>query len=105
MATPIAEASPLLQARIGGFLYLLVIVGALLIPFAVAPTGMMVGDSALPTGARILASKQLYFLSGAAQLIVGACDVCVALILYELLKPVSRSLALLAAFFRLVFVA
>lgn len=34
-----------------------------------------------------------------------ACDVGVALIFYELLKPVSRSLALLATFFRLVFVA
>jgi hypothetical protein len=40
-----------------------------------------------------------------AELIVYACDIAVALIFYELLKPVSRSLALLAAFFRLGFVA
>ena len=33
------------------------------------------------------------------------CDAAVALIFYELLKPVGRSLALLAAFFRLIFVA
>jgi len=33
------------------------------------------------------------------------CDVAVALILYVLLKPVSRNLALLAAFFRLTFIA
>ena len=33
------------------------------------------------------------------------CDVGVALIFYELLKPVSRNVALLAKFFRLVFVA
>ena len=33
-----------------------------------------------------------------------ACDTGVALILYELLKPVSRSLSLLAALFRLIFV-
>lgn len=53
----------------------------------------------------ILASKSLYSLGGAAELTVYACDVGVALIFYELLKPVSRSLALLAVFFRLAFVA
>ena len=52
-----------------------------------------------------MAARQLYALAGIAQAILGACDIGVALILYELLKPVSRSLALLAAFFRLVFVA
>src|SRR5471030_1553614 len=97
--------SPRLQARIAGLLYLIVIVAAIFIPFAVAPTGLMRGDAALPTVARILAAKQLYVLSGAAQLIVGACDIAVALFLYELLRPVSRSLSLLAAFFRIVFVA
>jgi hypothetical protein len=33
------------------------------------------------------------------------CDVALALVLYVLLRPVSRELALLAAFFRLTFVA
>jgi hypothetical protein len=99
------EYSPRAMARIAGFLYLLIIVGALFIPFATVPSGMMRGDAALPTVAHILAARQLYALAGIAQLILGACDIGVALILYELLKPVSRSLALLAAFFRLVFVA
>jgi hypothetical protein len=99
------EYSPRATARIAGFLYLLIIVGALFIPFATVPSGMMRGDAALPTVAHILAARQLYALAGIAQLILGACDIGVALILYELLKPVSRSLALLAAFFRLVFVA
>jgi hypothetical protein len=103
--TRVAEASPRFQARIAGILYLLIIVGALFVPFAVAPTGMMLGDAALPTAAKIQAAKSLYVLGGAAQLIVYACDLGVALIFYELLKPVSRSVALLATFFRLVFVA
>ena len=64
----------------------------------------MPGDVAA-TAAKILASKALYSLGGAAELIVYACDIGVALIFYELLKPVSRSLALLAVFFRLAFVA
>ena len=105
MAKQRTDRFPRFQARIGGFLYLVVIVGALFIPFAVAPTGMMRGDAALPSVAKILASKQLYILSGAAQLMLGACDIGVALIFYELLRPVSRSLSLLAAIFRLVFVA
>ena len=98
------KASPRLKARIGGFLYLLIIAGSLFIPFAVAPTGLMMGDAALPSVARILADKQLYILSGTAQLMLGVCDVCLALILYELLKPVGKSLALLATFFKLIFV-
>jgi len=47
----------------------------------------------------------LYRLSGAADLISLACDTAVALLFYDLLKPVSRSLSLLAAFFRLTWVA
>jgi hypothetical protein len=53
----------------------------------------------------IFASKSLYALGGLAELIVYACDIGVTLIFYELLKPVSRPLALLATFFRLAFVA
>src|ERR1700739_4276862 len=101
----IADASPRFMARIAGFLYLLIIIGGLFPPFAFAPSGMMLGDAALPTIAKILASKRLYVLGGAAQLIVYTCDIGVALIFYELLRPVSRSLALLATFLRLVFVA
>jgi hypothetical protein len=105
MMERIEEASPRFKARMAGVLYLLIIVGALFAPFAVAPSGMMRGDSALPTAAQILASKPWYVFGGAAQLVLGACDIGVALIFYGLLKPVSRELALLAAFFRLVFVA
>ena len=99
------DASPRLKARIAGLLYLLIIVGALFVPFSFAPSGMMLGETALPTVAKISASKPLYVLGGAAQLLVYACDIGVALIFYELLRPVSKSVALLATFFRLVFVA
>ena len=101
----IAESSPRMQARIAGYLYLLIIIGGLFAPFALAPSGMMLSDASLPTTARILASKPLYVLGGAAQLIVYTCDIGVALIFYELLKPVSRNVALFATLFRLVFVA
>jgi hypothetical protein len=99
------QIPPRSLARIGGLLYLLIILGGLFAPFAVAPSGMMLGEGSLPTVAKILASKSLYLVGGAAQLFVYACDIGVALIFYELLKPVSRRIALLATFFRLVFVA
>jgi hypothetical protein len=99
------EASPRFEARVAGCLYLLIILGGLFAPFAVAPSGMMLGNSALPAVARILAAKQLYIVGGIAQLLVYTCDVGVALIFYELLKPVHRQVSLVAAFFRLVFVA
>jgi len=105
MKDMVAETLPRRLARIGGLLYLLIILGGLFAPFAVAPSGMMLGDAALPTATKILVSKPLYLFGGAAQLFVYACDIGVALVFYELLKPVSRTAALLATFFRLVFVA
>ncbi len=100
-----AQYSPLLQARIGGFLYLLIILGGLFAPFAVAPSGMMLGEPSLQTLAKIQHSILSYEFGGVAQLVVYACDVSLALVFYELLKPVSKKIALLAAFFRLTFAA
>jgi Domain of unknown function (DUF4386) len=97
--------TPRLEARIGGVLYMIIILGGLFAPFAVAPSGMMLGDAAIPSIAKILRSEHLYILGGAVQLFVYACDISVALVFYDLLKPVSGSVALLATFFRLVFVA
>src|SRR5258708_36500841 len=87
-----------------GCLYLIVIVGPRFSPFF-ASTALIMHADAAATAARILASESLYRLGGVDALIVLACDLALALIFYELLRPVSRGLALLAAFFRLVFVA
>jgi hypothetical protein len=101
---PMTETSPRFKARIAGVLYLIIIIAA---PFAeVFVRGRLVvyGDAAA-TATNILAHEQLYRLAGAADLITFTCDAAVALIFYELLKPVSRSLSLFAAFFRLLYVA
>jgi hypothetical protein len=103
MSEGISEISTNLQARIAGSLYIIIIVGAVFAPFPVVPSGLMRGDAAV-TATKMMASKSLYSLGGAAELVVYACDLGVALIFYELLKPVSRPLALLAAFFRLAYV-
>jgi hypothetical protein len=100
----IREMSPCLKARIAGALYL---TGGLLGGFSeVFVRGRLVvsGDVAA-TATNILAHESFYRLGGAADLFSLACDTAVALLLYDLLKPVSRSLSLLAAFFRLTWVA
>ena len=104
MTDDTVEMSPRLRARIAGVLYVVIIVLALFAPFPVAPS-WLVHDELSASLDRILASKSQYNLGGLSELIVYACDVGVALIFYELLKPVSKSIALLAVFFRLAYVA
>jgi hypothetical protein len=104
----VRTTSPQLSARLAGFLYLLIILGALFIPFAASPSGisgMTLSGGALAGIERIQASAPLYIVSGTAQLLILACDIIVALLFFELLKPVSRPISLLAAWFRLIFTA
>ena len=57
---------------------------------------------AAATVKNIIASDSLFRLGFAAYLVEAMCDIGLTLILYILLRPVSRNLALLAAFFRLM---
>jgi len=100
----ITETPPGLKARAAGVLYLIIIIAA---PFAeVFVRGrLIVSGDAAATATNILAHEPLYRLAGTADLIAFICDAAVALIFYELLKPVSRGLALFAAFFRVIYVA
>jgi len=100
----IAGTSPRRNARIAGVLYLIVFVTAGFAEGFVRNRLVVSGDGAA-TAAHILAHESLYRLGGAADLVNLVCDTALALIFYELLKPVSRSLSLLAAFFRLMHVA
>jgi hypothetical protein len=93
-----------LQARVIGVLYVVIAVLAAFAEFYVRG-GMIVSGDAPRTAANILANEQLYRAAGVADLIVLACDVAVAILLYTLLKYVGPSIALLAAAFRLSLVA
>jgi hypothetical protein len=104
MTERIAEASPRLKARVAGVLYLLIFVAAPFAEFFVRGRLVISGDPAA-TATNILAHELLFRLGFVAELITLVCDTTVALIFYDLLKPVSRSLSLLAAFFRLMLVA
>ncbi len=98
------ESSPQTYARIGGLLYLFIIVAAGFGELFVRGKLIVWGDVAA-TASKILASETLFRVGLAGEILTCACDVALALILYVLLKPVSKNIALLAAFFRLTFVA
>src|SRR2546422_8787479 len=95
----IARASPRFKARTAGAFWLMtMIMGA----FAMFVGGRFVvsGDAAA-TAANILAHEPLFRLGVAADIIAAACYLAATLLVYDLLKPVSRNLSLLAAFFSL----
>src|SRR3989441_830395 len=95
------ETSPQIYARIGGILYLYIIVAGTFGELFVRDKLIVSGD-ATATANNIIASQLLWRISIAGELIMLACAVPLALIFYVLLRPVSKNLALLAVFFNLV---
>jgi len=79
MKERIAEASPRLKARIAGVLNLLAMLTGVFASFIVHGR-----------------------LGSIAELFAGACNIAVTMLLYDIFRPVNRSLSLLAAFFGLV---
>ncbi len=96
-----AETSPRLYARIAGVLYLLIIVVGLFGEVFVRDRLIVSGDAAA-TAANIRLMESLWRFHIAAELFLLICAVALLLILFVLLRPVSRDLALLAVFFNLV---
>jgi uncharacterized protein DUF4386 len=94
------EASSRLKARIAGVFQLL---EALTATFGqVIVIGLVVAGNAAATAANMLGHEGLIWLGFASSLIGVAFHIAWALLFYELLKPVNRSLSLLAAFVILV---
>jgi len=93
--------SPLRLARTAGVFYVVTILGGLFAEIFVRGK-MIVPNDAAATAQNILASETLFRLGFAADLVGGAAYVVVTLLLYELLKPVNRPVALLSVLFSLV---
>lgn len=98
------QTSPQIYARIGGVLYLIIIVIGIF-GEAFVRNRLIVSGDATATAERIIASEFLWRVSIAGELFMLTCAVALALIFYVLLRPVSRELALLAVFFNLVSIA
>jgi Domain of unknown function (DUF4386) len=101
MARPTVEASPQTYARIGGVLYLIIIVAGILGEIFIRGRIVVSGDAAA-TAHNIMASQSLWRTGIAGDLIMHVCDVPLMLIFYVLLRPVNRNLALLAVLFNLI---
>jgi hypothetical protein len=92
--------SPLLKARMGGFCWLMCFLTSIY-PLMISGRLVIAGDPAT-TAANLLANETLFRLGTASLLLSTAFYVGATLFVYEVLRPVNRSLSLLAAFFSLV---
>lgn len=101
MTVDIADISQRRAALAAGFGYLIVF---FLTPYTWVESLILPGDAAT-TASNIMASELLFRLAIASWLIVLVADAVVAWALYYFFQPVSKSLSLLAAWFRLMFVA
>jgi len=87
-------------ARITGLLYV-VIIGFGLFSEVFVRASLIVRGDAAATAEKILGSEALFRAGFASDLLIFLCDVAVAIMLYVLLRSVSRTGSLLAAGFRL----
>ena len=88
------------SATVAGFMYLFLGALAAFAEFYVR-SGILVHANAAQTAHNILTSERLFRIGLAIDLVGGACNAILAVAFYAMLKRVSSSLALLAAFWRL----
>src|ERR1017187_1176655 len=93
-----SKSSPAMKARLAGVIYLISGMAYSYADGNVHGKILVTGDAAA-TAHNILANGRLLQLSFASNLISTVLYITVTLLLYELLKPVNRSISLLAAFF------
>ncbi|MBZ5572796.1 MAG: DUF4386 domain-containing protein [Acidobacteriia bacterium] len=101
MTEQITAASPRFTARMAGVFYLLTIVARMLVEIFVR-NRLIVSDDAAATATNILAHEPLFQWGFAGDIISFASYIALTALLYELFKPVDRSLSLVAALFGLV---
>lgn len=95
------KVQPQRYARIGGAAYLFIIVAGFLGEMFIRNKLIVSGDVAATAG-RIMSDPLLWRIGIAGDLLMHVCDVIVMLVIYVLLKPINRNLALLALLFNII---
>ncbi|MES2328714.1 MAG: DUF4386 domain-containing protein [Bacteroidota bacterium] len=97
----VIQFNPNRYARIGGALYLLLIFVGMFSVLFVRDKLIIPGDPAA-TARNIIGSESLWRSGIIADLVMHLLDIPIMLVLYVLLKPVNKNIALLALLFNLV---
>ena len=100
ITVPAERRHPYATARIAGVLYVTIVAFGLFAEVGVRSRLIEAGDPAT-TAANIADSQWLFRAGFAADLVVFLADVALAVVLYRLLEPISRTLSMAAAAFRL----
>jgi hypothetical protein len=100
MIEAVVPAAPRFMARLAAAFYMLES-GASVFGQLAIPGRLVVRGDAAATASNILANEPVFRLAIAAALLAVAFHIVDAVLFYYLLKPVSRSFSLLAAFFLL----
>jgi hypothetical protein len=94
MTSRTARTSPLILARVAGFLYLLTVPLGIF-TLMVVPSRLIVSGDAAATARNIMASESLVRIDIVSVLLGSVIAIFYLLILYKLLKPVSKDMAVL----------
>jgi hypothetical protein len=87
-------------ARIGGIFYLLIIIAGICSEL-LARNGIIVHADAAATASRLAAYQLLWRMGIASDILMHIFDIPLMVILYILLRPVNKDLALMEVFFKL----
>jgi hypothetical protein len=99
-----AEFSPKLYARVGGVLYLYIILAGMFVELFVRGK-LVVSRDAATTAGNILAHEPRWRVAFSAEVLWLACAVALTMIFYVLMRVVDRNIALMGAFFALMSIA
>ena len=94
------EMSPRTKGRLAGVIYLLYVIAGVYAQAFISERFIVFGDAAR-TASNILAHQSLYKLGFTIYLVEMAGQIATVVLFYQLLKPVSRTGAMLAAVFEL----
>ena len=101
MKTNIREMSPSAYARFAGVLYLIITVAAIFAHMVIPEQFIVAGDAAA-TAVNIAANETTFRLGTVgSELIILLSEIVLSVVLYVLLKPVNKTLSLVAAVSRL----